>query len=582
MASENIYVTEEHPFYVRKKEKVWNKSKKKQERVFSKPEWVEVKDLKKDYYLGIGINQKSKLPEWNGVEDKRFTKNKKQINELKEKMKEKDFWWLVGIYLADGWNQISTDKNNYRTIICASKKNNQHKKIEKKLEKLDFKYSKVKEETTYKYHICQKELTIFLEQFGKYAHGKEINNTIMDLPVKYLKKFIQGFIFGDGSYIKKTQKYSITSVSSKLIYGLGQCVAKAYKTPYGIYKHKNDKKTKIQGREVNQRDTYIIRFKLRTKKQDKAFYEDNYIWFPYSKLEKQEYKGRVYNFEVENDNSYTVNNIIVHNCQDLSAAGKRKGLGRGTRSGLLWEIGRILVEAPEENRPNILLMENVPTLFQKFGEGWNTWKEELKDLGYTSYDITLNSKDFNMAQHRRRAFSIAVKNNSFDMEKFNGFDLRNHIEETQTWKEAEKIIDKKGLAKIKTILEKGEIEERYYIDKPFNILKSTDGATGVKFDLIDHSSYEIANRIYDTEFGSPTITTSGMIKIYDDQDKKIIRMIKEVEAFKLMGFEKSDFEKVEKNFTKGHLYRFAGNSIAVHVLEGLFEVIEDLLQNYRK
>jgi len=268
-------------------------------------------------------------------------------------------------------------------------------------------------------------------------------------------------------------------------------------------------------------------------------------------------------------------------CQDLSAAGKKRGLERGTRSGLLWEIGRIINETPIENRPNVLLMENVPTLFNKFAEGWNVWKEELKQLGYVSYDITLNSKEFNMAQHRRRAFSIALKVDQFKEEELENFDIEKAIENTKTYTKYQKEIDKNGYAKIKDILDTN-IPPRYYINKPFNILKSTDGSTGVKFDLIDHSSYEIANRIYDTNFGSPTLTTSGQIKIYDDEEKKKLRAIKENEAFKLMGFDQKDFDLVEKNFTKGHLYRFAGNSIAVNVLEGLFEVINGLLEQRKK
>lgn len=46
-------------------------------------------------------------------------------------------------------------------------------------------------------------------------------------------------------------------------------------------------------------------------------------------------------------------------CQDLSLAGKMKGMkkGTGTRSGLLWEVKRLLDECQE--LPQLLLMENV-------------------------------------------------------------------------------------------------------------------------------------------------------------------------------------------------------------------------------
>ena len=50
-------------------------------------------------------------------------------------------------------------------------------------------------------------------------------------------------------------------------------------------------------------------------------------------------------------------------CQDISMAGKQKGLkkGSGTRSSLLWECERII----EAKRPKYLLMENVKNLVGK-------------------------------------------------------------------------------------------------------------------------------------------------------------------------------------------------------------------------
>ena len=52
-------------------------------------------------------------------------------------------------------------------------------------------------------------------------------------------------------------------------------------------------------------------------------------------------------------------------CQDLSVAGKGRGMtkGSGTRSGLLWEVERLLNEV--ENLPQVLLMENVPQVHGK-------------------------------------------------------------------------------------------------------------------------------------------------------------------------------------------------------------------------
>ena len=96
-------------------------------------------------------------------------------------------------------------------------------------------------------------------------------------------------------------------------------------------------------------------------------------------------------------------------CQDLSIAGKRRGMSRGTatRSGLLWEVERLLSETPE--LPDILLMENVPGVMgadnvADFGE----WQDFLGAKGYTNYMKIINATDHGIAQNRERCFMVSL------------------------------------------------------------------------------------------------------------------------------------------------------------------------------
>lgn len=99
-------------------------------------------------------------------------------------------------------------------------------------------------------------------------------------------------------------------------------------------------------------------------------------------------------------------------CQDLSNAGRQKGYdkGTGTRSGLLWEVERILLELKETNSlPQVLLMENVPAVCNQSNlKPWNQWLEALQRMGYTNYFQILNSKDFQIPQNRERCFMISL------------------------------------------------------------------------------------------------------------------------------------------------------------------------------
>lgn len=89
-------------------------------------------------------------------------------------------------------------------------------------------------------------------------------------------------------------------------------------------------------------------------------------------------------------------------CQDLSLAGKRKGMGEGTRSGLVWEVARLLESAEERERPGWLLMENVPQVLR--APEWPSLVGRLEDMGYRNKWAVLDSSEFGSAQKRRRAF----------------------------------------------------------------------------------------------------------------------------------------------------------------------------------
>ena len=104
-------------------------------------------------------------------------------------------------------------------------------------------------------------------------------------------------------------------------------------------------------------------------------------------------------------------------CQDLSNVGAfhgyNKGIdkGSGSRSSLLWQVGRVLTEMREcgKTLPRFLLMENVPTLLsQRHKKNFETWIGDLKDLGYISKYYQLNASSFGLPQNRPRLLMISV------------------------------------------------------------------------------------------------------------------------------------------------------------------------------
>lgn len=120
-------------------------------------------------------------------------------------------------------------------------------------------------------------------------------------------------------------------------------------------------------------------------------------------------------------------------CQDLSNVGAFHGYNKGidknsgSRSSLLWQVGRILQEMRDGGKalPRYLLMENVPTLLaERHKDNFKKWIEDLKGLGYISYYFQLNASNFGLPQNRPRLLMISVFIKDYDektIEKIKSF-----------------------------------------------------------------------------------------------------------------------------------------------------------------
>lgn len=400
MMFDEIICTGEHPFYTRKLYRKWDNANRRSQRLFQSPEWVDAKDLGKDTYLGYAINTESRLPKWSGVVDNRWGHGK-TTNKISALMHNKEFWYLMGRYVGDGWKKNS--KSGSGIVVCCSTRNKAS--LLSCIESLGYHCTINEDRTVTKVVISSNELNSFVDRYGYYSYGKRIDADTINLSIDLLKSFIDGVLDSDGCYTNN--EYKITSVSRDLVYGLQQCIAKAYKCPVRMYKVIRPKTTTIEGRVVNQRDTYTLVWHTDKRKQDRAFYEEGYIWFPLKSVERLNETDMVYNIQVDNDHSYTANGVIVHNCQDYSQAGLQKGgeEGSGTRSSLLWECRKaILIK-----KPKYLLMENVKALVsKKFKAQFNKWVEELESYGYSSKWAVLNSKSFGVPQNRERVFLVST------------------------------------------------------------------------------------------------------------------------------------------------------------------------------
>ncbi|MCM3227498.1 DNA cytosine methyltransferase [Terribacillus saccharophilus] len=246
--------------------------------------------------------------------------------------------------------------------------------------------------------------------------------------------------------------------------------------------------------------------------------------------------------------------ILVHGspCQDYSRSGKRLGGNDEdkTRSSLMWETLKI-IENMGKWRPKHLLWENVTGVLDwDMKPTFQKYLDKLSELGYTNSFQILNASDFGVPQKRNRIFVVSSENGY----KFNFNNL-----------------EKKPMAHINDYLEKGVIDSKYFITIPSmksrikELSPNREGKYQRYLDVIEDSCWTISTR-------QDRCPNAGIIKVGNQY-----RYLTERECWRLMGFDDSDFDAMLKEYPsrKGQknatLYKLAGNSIVVDVLEAIFK-----------
>jgi DNA-cytosine methyltransferase len=229
-------------------------------------------------------------------------------------------------------------------------------------------------------------------------------------------------------------------------------------------------------------------------------------------------------------------------CQDISVAGKQAGIKEGTRSGLLYEVERLLITAKNNGTlPKYLLLENVKNLVgQRHKPDFDKWLDFLNGLGYWSYWQVLNAKDYGIPQNRERVFVVSILDGGY-------------------YKFPEK---QKLKLRLKDVLE-DKVDEKYYLSETAVAGLMRAAKRNHKPTFLTHETL-VANCIS---------TRVGGICHFEQYLKtdKGIRKLTPRECLRLMGWKDTEIDKVIAcGVSNSQMYKQAGNGIVVNVLEAIF------------
>lgn len=229
-------------------------------------------------------------------------------------------------------------------------------------------------------------------------------------------------------------------------------------------------------------------------------------------------------------------------CTDLSVAGKQAGMkkGSGTRSGLLWEVERILKEIRDGGGelPQILFMENVPQVHANANmEDFQNWIDFLTSLGYVSYWQDLNAKNYGVAQNRERCFmfSFLGEYNYHNMTELEP--RQDNISNTMTTVQKDNLLLENNIQKVGQISSDGSQRGTVISDN------------GISANLVA-GTHGYANSHIATKYR--------------------IRKLTPRECGRLMGVSDEDISKMAAVNSNTQLYKQFGNSIVVDVMCAMF------------
>lgn len=319
------------------------------------------------------------------------------------------FFYFIGRWLGDGWVRNGQrsgrpkGQTNGQIFLCDSY--DKENELINVVSRITDKYGICKEKTVVKIRFCSKVLCDWLvDNFGKGALHKRIPSWVYCLEKDYRKSLLKGYFDSDGHRFKNGLIRGYT-VSKKLAMGL-RTLGESLGYTTTIYFNNVKPTTVIEGRTVNQHNNYIIDFNINSignKNEDGL-----HSWYKVKGITEGNSDVVVYNLSVEEDNSYIADSIVVHNCQDVSIAGKQAGIVKGkTRSGLMYELLRVI----EKLKPKYAIAENVKNLLsKKHKDKLDEYISEMDRIGYhTKYEV-LNAKDFGVPQNRERVFIVSIRN----------------------------------------------------------------------------------------------------------------------------------------------------------------------------
>ncbi len=344
--------TANHPIYAAYLIRKWGTRPRGYKTSLSKSAWFPAGNMRGKLWA-VPLN----IPDLTIPIERTVNAHQKEMPPISEQL-----FYFVGRWLGDGYVRTGQRPDRpagqtFNTIfLCDS--HDKADEIIATIAPLSKKYSVSVERTCTKVKFTSQVLCKWLvDNFGHGALGKRLPAWALGMAKEYRVALLKGLIDSDGWRLAP-DKFKISTSSKALAHGI-RLLGETLGYSSTVYKTVAKGTCTIEGRPCSIHDNYQVAL---TKSKTRVHYHDDlHSYYKVRDVREGRTAIVVYNIAVEDDQSYIAEGIVVHNCQDLSLAGKRAGL-EGSRSGLFFEAVRIVEEMREATNgvyPRFAVWENV-------------------------------------------------------------------------------------------------------------------------------------------------------------------------------------------------------------------------------
>src|SRR6266542_1910575 len=226
---------------------------------------------------------------------------------------------LFGYYAAEGCVVSDKDRVHSADLVFALGRHEEElaRRICKLISKVfGIEASLSKRQTTLAVVVGKASIARLFESLcGTGARWKRAPAELFHAPREIVEAFIRAYVEGDG-HRYASGLVSAATVSRSLALGVAWLVLKTGRFP-SIRRKRQPEEGRVLGRTVRLApDVFHLNWFEGASNRRWLREDDRYFYVPIRRLTTFQYRGFVYNLEVENDHSYLAQFVSTHNCQN--------------------------------------------------------------------------------------------------------------------------------------------------------------------------------------------------------------------------------------------------------------------------